>query len=60
MYCPLILAHKVAGMITAITATGAEPMFLPPYSPELNPIEQIFSKLKALLQAAAEPTIDSL
>ncbi len=53
-------AHKVAGVVAAITATGAAPMFLPPYSPDLNPIEQIFSKLKALLRAAAERTIDSL
>jgi|TARA_B100000315_G_scaffold100743_1_gene92575 transposase len=52
--------HKVAGVAAAITATGAELMFLPSYSPDLNPIEQTFSKLKALLRAAAERTIDSL
>ena len=53
-------AHKVAGVVAAITATGADLKFLPPYSPDLNPIEQTFSKLKALLRAAAERTIDSL
>ena len=51
-------AHKVAGVIAAITATGAEPIFLPSYSPDLDPIEQTFSKLEALLRAAAERSID--
>jgi hypothetical protein len=54
---PAILpAHKVAGVIDAIEAAGATAFYLPPYSPDLNPIEQVFSKLKALLRKAAERT----
>ncbi len=53
-------AHKVAGVRQAIEAAGAELWYLPPYSPDLNPIEQMFSKLKALLRAAAERSIDDL
>ena len=41
-------AHKVAGVIEAIEALGASVLYLPSYSPDLNPIEQFFSKLKAL------------
>ena len=41
-------------------ARGAQLLFLPPYSPDLNPIEKLFSKLKALLRAAAERTVDAL
>ncbi len=46
-------SHKVAGVEAAITATGARVQFLPPYSPDLNPIEKLFSKLKARLRKAA-------
>jgi transposase len=53
-------AHKVAGVREAIEARGAELLYLPPYSPDLNPIEQAFAKLKALLRKAAERTIDDL
>ncbi len=42
-------AHKVAGVREAIRATGAGLLYLRPYSPDLNPIEQAFAKLKALL-----------
>ena len=49
-------AHKVAGVEDAIRATGASLLYLPPYSPDLNPIEQVFAKLKALLRAAAART----
>ncbi len=45
-------AHKVAGVTDAIKAVGATAVYLPPYSPDLNPIEQLFSKLKALLRKA--------
>ena len=45
-------SHKVAGVREAIEARGASLMFLPPYSPDLNPIEQVFAKLKALLRRA--------
>jgi transposase len=53
-------AHKVAGIRQAIEAHGAELRYLPPYSPDLNPIEQAFAKLKALLRKAAERTVDGL
>jgi transposase len=53
-------AHKVAGVRQAIEARGAELRYLPPYSPDLNPIEQAFAKLKALLRKAAERTVDGL
>ena len=52
--------HKVAGVEQAIIATGAVVLFLPPYSPDLNPIERFFSKLKALLRKAAKRDIDAL
>jgi hypothetical protein len=53
-------AHKVAGVRDAIEAAGAILLYLPLYSPDLNPIEQLFAKLKALLRKAAERTIASL
>ncbi len=53
-------AHKVAGVREAIQAAGASVLYLPPYSPDLNPIEQFFSKLKALLRKAAARTRDEL
>lgn len=43
-------SHKVAGVRAAIEAHGAELRFLPQYSPDLNPIEQVFAKLKTLLR----------
>jgi transposase len=52
--------HKVAGVREAIAARGATLLYLPPYSPDLNPIEQFFSKLKALLRKAAARSITSL
>ncbi|MER8887809.1 IS630 family transposase [Mesorhizobium sp. M0816] len=53
-------AHKAAGVREAIETTGARLMFLPPYSPDFNPIENAFSKLKALMRAKAERTIKAL
>lgn len=53
-------SHKVAGVRQAIEARGATLLYLPPYSPDLNPIEQLFAKLKALLRAAAERSRDAL
>jgi transposase len=53
-------AHKVAGVREAIQAAGASILYLPPYSPDLNPIEQFFSKLKALLRKAAARTKEAL
>ena len=52
--------HKVAGIREAIENRNARLLYLPPYSPDLNPIEQAFAKLKALLRKAAERTRDGL
>ena len=52
--------HKAAGVREAIEAAGAKLLYLPPYSPDLNPIEQAIAKLKALLRKAAERSIDTL
>jgi transposase len=53
-------SHKVRGVREAIAAAGADVRYLPPYSPDLNPIEQLFAKLKALLRKAAPRTYDDL
>ena len=53
-------SHKVAGVREAIEAAGATVRYLPPYSPDLNPIEMIFAKLKALLRKIAARTKDAL
>ena len=53
-------AHKSSAVRNAITAAGASLRFLPLYSPDLNPIENAFSKLKAILRKAAARTIDEL
>jgi len=50
-------AHKAAGIREAIERAGADLLYLPPYSPDFNPIENAFAKLKALLRARAERTI---
>lgn len=52
--------HKKPAVERAINAAGCELRLLPPYSPDLNPIEKAFSKLKALLRKAGKRTIDSL
>ena len=52
--------HKVAGVREAIETRGAMLLYLPPYSPDLNLIEQFFSKLKAVLRKAAARSIESL
>lgn len=52
--------HKVAGVRAAIEAAGVTLRYLPPYSPDLNPIERMFSKLKALLRQAAKRTVNAL
>ena len=49
-------SHKVE----AIEAVGATPLYLPPYSPDLNPIEQVFAKLKAILRKVGARTVDDL
>jgi transposase len=53
-------SHKVKGVRQAIEAVGAVLHYLPPYSPDLNPIEQYFAKLKSLLRKAAARTRDTL
>ena len=55
-----LAAHKMAGIEEAIAAVGASLLYLPPYSPDLNPIEQFFAKLKALLRKAAARTKEAL
>lgn len=50
-------SHKTQAVRKAIRAVGAKLLFLPPYSPDLNPIEQMFSKLKTLLRKAEERTV---
>lgn len=53
-------SHKVDGIRQAIEARGASLLFLPPYSPDLNPIENLFAKLKALLRKLAARSRDAL
>ena len=53
-------SHKIAGVEDAITAQGAQLIYLPPYSPDLNPIEQAFAKFKAALRKAAQRTREGL
>jgi len=53
-------SHKVGGVREAIAAVGATLLYLPPYSPDLNPIEKFFAKLKALLRKAAARSVDVL
>jgi len=55
-----LAAHKVAGVSEAIAATGGSTLYLPPYSPDLNPIEQFFAKLKHWLRKAAQPTTEAV
>jgi transposase len=52
-------SHKGRAVRAAIRAAGAKLFFLPPYSPDLNPIEQVFAKLKHLMRKAAERTHDA-
>lgn len=53
-------SHKVAGVKPAIEAAGAALRYLPPYSPDFNPIEQVFAKLKAMLRSAQARTMETL
>ena len=52
-------SHKSDAVRQMIRRTGARLVFLPPYSPDLNPIEQVFAKLKGLLRKAAERTVEA-
>ena len=53
-------SHKRPKVVELIAAAGASVLYLPPYSPDFNPIEKAFSKLKALLRKAAERTVEGL
>ena len=53
-------AHKASGAREAIEAAGARMLFLPPYSPDFNPIENAFAKLKSILRKAAARTVPEL
>ena len=53
-------SHKVVGIRKAIEGVGAQVKYLPPYSPDLNPIEQVFAKLKALLRTTQARTVETL
>jgi len=55
-----LASHKVAGVRQAIEAVGAHVVYLPPYSPDFNPIELLFAKLKHLVRSAAPRTVDAL
>lgn len=55
-----LASHKVAGIREAIEAVGAHLLYLPRYSPDLNPIEQLFAKLKALIRKAAARSLEAL
>jgi len=55
-----LAAHKVDGVRRAIEACGAALLYLPPYSPDFNPIENAFAKLKAHVRKAAARTIEAL
>ena len=53
-------AHKVAGIRHCLEAAGINLLYLPPYSPDFNPIEQLFSKLKTLLRHMAPRSFDTI
>ena len=53
-------SHKGSQIRKAIRAAGARLLFLPPYSPDLNPIEQVFAKLKTLLRKAEERSVEAV
>jgi transposase len=55
-----LAAHKVDGVIDAIRGANSKVRYLPPYSPDLNPIEQLFSKVKAMLRSAGSRTMETL
>ena len=55
-----VRTHKVAGVRELLAARGAKVLYLPPYSPDFNPIEKCFAKIKAFLRKAAARTLDAL
>lgn len=58
--CDNLSCHKVRGVREAVERCGARILYLPPYSPDLNPIEQFFAKLKAALRQACARTLEAL
>jgi transposase len=58
--CDNLSSHKVSGVVQAIEARGAHLLYLPAYSPDLNPIEMAFAKLKAFLRQSAQRTFQGL
>jgi len=58
--CDNLASHKVSGVARAIADRGAQILYLPAYSPDLNPIEMAFAKLKASLRQAAERSFEGL
>lgn len=60
MFWARLPAHKARGVREAIEAAAAQLLYLPLYSPDFNPIEMVFAKLKALLRAAAARTLTAL
>jgi transposase len=58
--CDNLASHKVCGAAEAVAACGAQLLYLPAYSPDLNPIELAFAKLKAFLRQAARRTLRAL
>lgn len=55
-----LTSHKVAGVKEAIESVGAQVLYLPPYSPDLNPIENVFSKVKTMLRKWKLRTMEEL
>ena len=55
-----VRTHKVRGVRKAIEARGANVLYLPPYSPDFNPIEKPFSKIKSILERIAARTVETL
>jgi transposase len=55
-----LAAHKVDGVRALVEKTGARLLYLPPYSPDFNPIEQAWSKIKQMLRAAKARTVETL
>lgn len=58
--CDNLATHKVKGVAQTLSSAGASLLYLPPYSPDLNPIELAFAKLKAALRHAAQRSFDGL
>ena len=55
-----LASHKVAGVRRALEQVGAQVVYLPPYSPDFNPIEMVFARLKHLVRSAAPRSVENL